>query len=205
MYAVDKSAHSRAKRLFDITAAVLAIAVMLPIMCIIALAIKLGSRGPVIFHQERCGLDGRPFTMYKFRTMVEGAEHEGLGYEVARDDYRITRIGKILRSTSLDELPQLMNVIKGDMSLMGPRPMIPRQIARLDSRQILRQKARPGISGWAQVNGRNALDWSERIQLDIWYVENWNLLLDLMILWKTFFTLMHKDELYGRDGVNKTI
>ena len=198
-------ARSGIKRVFDITVAVLAIVLLSPLMCVIALAVKISSRGPAIFHQERCGYDSHPFIMYKFRTMVAGAEHRGRGYELVRNDKRITRIGNILRSASLDELPQLLNVIKGDMSLMGPRPMIAAQVAELDPRQMLRQQARPGISGWAQINGRNALSWDERIELDVWYVENWSFPLDLMILWKTISTVVRRDGLYGEGGINRTV
>jgi lipopolysaccharide/colanic/teichoic acid biosynthesis glycosyltransferase len=198
-------AQSKAKRVFDVAIATPAIIVLSPLMCIIALAIKLSSRGPVVFKQQRCGMDNRPFTIYKFRTMIEGAQNKGLGYEVARDDDRITTVGKLLRNSSLDELPQLANIIRGDMSLMGPRPMIADQVGRLNSRQMLRQQARPGISGWAQVNGRNALDWSRRIELDIWYVENWDFLLDLRIFWKTIIALLHREGIYGEGGVNRTV
>jgi lipopolysaccharide/colanic/teichoic acid biosynthesis glycosyltransferase len=200
-----KVARSRAKRCFDAAFAAMTVVALTPLMGVIALAVKVSSRGPVIFRQERCGLHNRPFTMYKFRTMVDGAESMGLGYELAKDDDRITRMGKILRISSLDELPQLVNIIKGDMSLIGPRPMTAEQTAKLTPGQMLRQQARPGISGWAQVNGRNALDWSERLELDAWYVQNWSLPLDLMILWKTVFTVIRRDGLYGTDGVNKTI
>ena len=137
--------------------------------------------------------------------MIEGAQDKGLGYEVARDDDRITTVGKMLRNASLDELPQLINIIRGDMSLMGPRPMIADQVSKLNSRQLLRQRARPGISGWAQVNGRNALDWSRRIELDTWYVENWDFHLDLRIFWKTIVTLLRREGIYGEGGVNRTI
>lgn len=200
-----KISQSKAKRFLDITISFLVIIVLSPFLTIIGLAIKLTSRGPIIFRQERCGLNNRPFTMYKFRTMVDGAEHMGLGYEVTRDDNRITGVGKLLRSASLDELPQLANIIKGDMSLIGPRPMTAKQIVHLNPKQMCRQQARPGISGWAQVNGRNALDWEKRLELDTWYVENWALLLDLAILWKTIPTVIRRDGLYGVDGVNKTI
>jgi len=198
-----KFSGSRIKRIFDFTVAVLSIIILSPLMCVIALAVKIGSRGPVIFRQERCGMNNRPFIMYKFRTMVEGAERKGLGYELARNDDRITRVGNVLRNFSLDEIPQLVNIIKGDMSLIGPRPMIAAQVAALDQRQMIRQQARPGISGWAQVNGRNALCWSERIKLDVWYVENWSLALDLTILWKTVPTVLHREGLYGEDDINR--
>lgn len=200
-----KVSCSKTKRCLDAIFAGLIIVVLSPLMCLIALAVKISSRGPVIFRQERCGIHSRPFTMYKFRTMVDGAEHIGLGYEVARNDSRITPAGKILRNCSLDELPQLVNIIKGDMSLVGPRPMTAEQVGKLDSEQMRRQHALPGISGWAQVNGRNALDWGEKIKLDVWYVQNWSLTLDLTILWRTIFTVIRRDGLYGADGVNRTI
>ena len=205
MSEIYRVAQSRIKRFFDVTIAVLAIVALLPLMCIIALAVKISSRGPIIFRQKRCGLDNRPFIMRKFRTMVDRAQQKGLGYELAKDDERITKIGKALRSASLDELPQLVNIVKGDMSLMGPRPMIAEQIARLDPRQMLRQQTRPGISGWAQVNGRNTLNWEERIELDVWYVENWSFPLDLIIFWKTISTVLRRDGLYGEDGINRTV
>jgi lipopolysaccharide/colanic/teichoic acid biosynthesis glycosyltransferase len=205
MFIVYEVARSKTKRSFDATMAALAIVALSPLMCIIALAIKIGSHGPAIFRQKRCGLGHRIFTVYKFRTMVDGAEHKGLGYEVAGDDDRITGIGKVLRNASLDELPQLLNVVRGDMSLMGPRPMVGKQVAKLDARQMLRQQARPGISGWAQVNGRNALDWNERIELDLWYIENWSFSLDLMILWRTVSTVIRREGLYGEGGINRAI
>ncbi|MBC8228056.1 sugar transferase [bacterium] len=179
------------------------IIIISPLLLIIALAVKLSSRGPIIFQQIRSGLDCKPFTAYKFRTMVEGAEHIGLGYEVAENDSRITKVGKFLRDTSLDELPQLFNILKGEMSLIGPRPTIPSEVAKFTERQKMRQQAKPGISGWAQVNGRNLLSWDEKIELDIWYVENWSFLLDLKILWKTIFVLLKRDELYGQDGISR--
>jgi lipopolysaccharide/colanic/teichoic acid biosynthesis glycosyltransferase len=196
---------SKIKRTFDILAAVLALVILSPLILVIAIAIKVTSTGSVIFRQERCGIGSRPFTMYKFRTMVKGAERMGLGYEVAKDDDRITKVGSFLRNASLDEIPQLINVIRGDMSLLGPRPMIADQVARLEPRQLLRQQVRPGVSGWAQVNGRNSLSWNEKIELDVWYIENWSFLLDLKIIWRTFFTVFSRDGLYGVDGVNKTL
>lgn len=195
--------RSTSKRCFDLIAVTFGIIIISPFLLIIALAVKLSSRGPIIFQQIRSGLDCKPFTAYKFRTMVEGAERIGLGYEVAKNDSRITKVGKFLRDTSLDELPQLFNVFKGEMSLIGPRPTIPSEIAKFTERQKMRQQAKPGMSGWAQVNGRNLLSWDEKIDLDIWYIENWSFLLDLKILWKTIFVLLKRDELYGKDGISR--
>lgn len=143
------------------------------------------------------GKDGRVFKIFKFRTMVVNAEKMGAGVFVERDDPRITKVGKWLRNTSLDELPQLINVLRGEMSLVGPRPTLPYQVERYNERQRRRFLMRPGITGWAQVNGRNSLTWPEKIELDIWYVENWSLWLDLKILWKTFFTMLKKEGLYS--------
>ena len=194
---------SKSKRCFDLIITTFGIIIISPLLLIIALAVKLSSRGPIIFQQVRSGLDCKPFTAYKFRSMVEGAERIGLGYEVAKNDSRITKVGKFLRKTSLDELPQLFNILKGEMSLIGPRPTIPSEVAKFTDRQKMRQQAKPGISGWAQVNGRNLLSWDEKIEFDIWYVENWSFLLDLKILWKTIFVLFKRDELYGKDGISR--
>ena len=194
---------SKSKRCFDLIITTFGIIIISPLLLIIALAVKLSSRGPIIFQQVRSGLDCKPFTAYKFRTMVEGAERMGLGYEVAKNDSRITKVGKLLRYASLDELPQLFNILKGEMSLIGPRPTIPSEVAKFTERQKMRQQAKPGMSGWAQVNGRNLLSWDEKIDLDIWYIENWSFLLDLKILWKTIFVLLKRDELYGKDGISR--
>ena len=194
---------SKSKRCFDLIAVTFGIIIISPLLLIIALAIKLSSRGPIIFQQVRSGLECKLFKVYKFRTMVEGAERMGLRYEVANNDSRITKVGKFLRDASLDELPQLFNILKGEMSLIGPRPTIPSEVAKFTDRQKMRQQAKPGMSGWAQVNGRNLLSWDEKIELDIWYVENWSFLLDLKILWKTIFVLLKRDELYGKDGISR--
>jgi len=171
------------------------------VLAIIALAVKLTSPGPVIFRQTRVGLNNRPFTFYKFRSMIEGTEHKGLGYAVAKDDDRITKVGKYLRNTSLDELPQLFNVLKGDMSLVGPRPTIPSEVAKWPPTLMRRQQVRPGLSGWAQINGRNLISWDEKLILDVWYVENWSLWLDLKILLKTVPIMLSQKGLYGADGI----
>jgi lipopolysaccharide/colanic/teichoic acid biosynthesis glycosyltransferase len=169
----------------------------------IALAIKLDSKGPVFFRQERAGKEAKPFRIWKFRTMVVGAVRQGLGYTVARDDPRITRVGRILRNVGLDELPQILNVISGTMSLVGPRPTFSYQVAQYDAHQRRGLSVRPGITSLAVVSGRNALPWRERIALDLWYVEHWSLRLDLRILARTLWVvLVTRKGLYGEDGVN---
>jgi len=165
---------------------------------IVALAIKIDDRGPVFFRQERVGKDGSVFRVFKFRSMVVDAEKKGAGVFVEEDDPRITRVGKFLRNTSIDELPQLINVLKGDMSLVGPRPTLPYQVEQYDARQWRRLKVKPGITGWAQVNGRNELTWPERIELDLWYIDNLNLWLDIKILFKTVLAVLSRQGLYRR-------
>ena len=156
-----------------------------PVLGVAALAVKLGDRGPVLFRQMRVGRDGSDFELLKLRTMVVGAESIGAGYAVIEGDARITRTGRILRRLSLDELPQLWNVVRGDMSMIGPRPTLRYQVERYDDRQRRRLDVKPGITGWAQVHGRAALPWAERIELDVFYVEHRSPLLDLKILLKT--------------------
>jgi len=156
-----------------------------PVLGVAALAIKLEDGGPVLYRQIRVGQDGRDFELLKLRTMVVGAERQGAGFAVDRGDPRITRVGRILRRLSIDELPQLWNVLRGDMSLVGPRPTLRYQVERYDERQRRRLDVKPGLTGWAQVNGRAALPWDERIELDLWYVEHRSLWLDLKILART--------------------
>lgn len=173
-----------------------------PILWLLAALIRLESPGPAFFCQERVGKYGHPFVAYKFRSMVDKAASMGLGLNVASDDSRITRMGKLLRSTSLDELPQLFNIIRGEMSLVGPRPTLAYQVARYDETQRRRLEVKPGITGWAQINGRNAIPWEERIKLDVWYVTHWSLGLDLYILLRTVRTWVCREGLYGPTGVN---
>jgi undecaprenyl phosphate N,N'-diacetylbacillosamine 1-phosphate transferase len=173
-----------------------------PWFWLIAGLIRLETPGPAFFRQERIGRDGRPFVAYKFRSMVDRATGLGLGLNVAANDARITRIGKFLRDTSLDELPQLFNVLRGEMSLVGPRPTLAYQVAAYNDFQRRRLLVKPGITGWAQVNGRNAIPWEERIRLDVWYVDHWSLRLDLSILRRTLKTWVRKEGLYGPAGVN---
>jgi lipopolysaccharide/colanic/teichoic acid biosynthesis glycosyltransferase len=177
------------RRAFDIAGATFGLVVTSPFLALAALAVKLEDRGPVLYRQVRVGKDGSDFELLKLRTMVVGAEQLGAGLAVNRGDARITKVGAVLRRTSLDELPQLWNVVRGDMSLIGPRPTLRYQVERYTPRQRRRLDVRPGITGWAQVNGRAALPWDERIELDVWYVEHRSAWVDLKILGKTPFAL----------------
>jgi lipopolysaccharide/colanic/teichoic acid biosynthesis glycosyltransferase len=173
---------SRRKRALDLVVAGSALAISAPVLAVAALAIRAESPGHPIYRQRRVGLDGHAFEVYKLRTMVSGAEALGPGLAVDEGDERITRIGGFLRRLSLDELPNLVNVLRGEMSLVGPRPTVQVQVDRYTERQRRRLDVRPGITGWAQVNGRASLPWHERIELDLWYVEHASLRLDLRIL-----------------------
>jgi lipopolysaccharide/colanic/teichoic acid biosynthesis glycosyltransferase len=176
----------------------LTLAVTAPLLAVAALLIKLESRGgPVFYRQRRVGLHGRPFELWKLRTMVPGAETMGAGIYVLEGDPRITRTGRLLRRFSLDELPNLINVIRGEMAIVGPRPTVQEQVDRYTDRQRRRLEVKPGITGWAQVNGRTSLPWPERIELDVWYVENRSLWLDLRILAKTARMLATGHGLYS--------
>ena len=172
-------------RVADVALAGLGLAVASPVLAVAALAAKLEDRGPVLFRQTRVGKDGAEFELLKLRTMVVDAERLGAGYAVDRDDARITRVGRFLRRTSIDELPQLVNVLRGDMSIIGPRPTLRYQVDRYTERQRTRLTVRPGLTGWAQVHGRAELPWNERIELDVWYVEHRSPALDLRILART--------------------
>jgi lipopolysaccharide/colanic/teichoic acid biosynthesis glycosyltransferase len=171
-------------RLADVVIAGLGLAVAGPFLAVAAVAVKLDG-GPVLYRQTRVGKDGADFELLKLRTMVTGAEHLGAGYAVDRGDARITRAGRVLRRTSIDELPQLVNVLRGDMSIIGPRPTLRYQVERYTERQRKRLAVRPGLTGWAQVNGRAELPWDDRIELDVWYVEHRTAALDLRILLRT--------------------
>jgi lipopolysaccharide/colanic/teichoic acid biosynthesis glycosyltransferase len=172
-------------RALDAATAALGLAVASPVLAGAALAIKLDDGGPVLYRQRRVGLNGEEFDLLKLRTMVEGAEHRGAGYAVNEGDPRITRVGRALRRLSLDELPQLWNVVCGDMSLVGPRPTLAYQVERYTPRQRRRLEVKPGITGWAQIHGRARLPWEDRIELDVWYVEHRSPWLDLKILART--------------------
>lgn len=185
------------KRALDICAALLGLIVLSPFFIVIAIAIALDSRGPILFSQDRVGLRGKQFRIFKFRTMVENAEHTGTGLYVSHDDARITRVGKMLRRFSLDELPQVWNVFRGEMSLVGPRPALPYHIDHYSSNQRRRLSVRPGLTGWSQVNGRNRLTWPERLEKDVWYVDHFSLWLDARILARTPAAWLSSKGLYA--------
>ncbi len=188
-----------ASRALDLVVASLALAVSAPLVAGAALMIKLESRGPVFYRQRRVGLRGAPFELWKLRTMVPGAETMGAGIYVLEGDPRITRTGRLLRRFSLDELPNLVNVLRGEMAIVGPRPTVQEQVDRYTDRQRRRLEVKPGITGWAQVNGRASLPWPERIELDVWYVEHRSLRLDLRILGRTARMLATGHGLYSDD------
>jgi lipopolysaccharide/colanic/teichoic acid biosynthesis glycosyltransferase len=177
-------------RIFDILIATLALIVLSPVLLIAALAIKLGSRGPVVYRQRRVGRGGREFELLKLRTMEQGSDPVGVGTVVARDDPRVTAAGRTLRRTSLDEIPNLVNVLRGEMAIVGPRPTIPAQVEDYTPRQHRRHEVRPGLTGWAQVQGRAGIPWEERIELDVEYVDRRSLALDLRILAQTAWLLV---------------
>jgi lipopolysaccharide/colanic/teichoic acid biosynthesis glycosyltransferase len=190
----------RLQRTLDLAIAVPAAIVTAPLIGVLALLIRLESRGGALFKQVRAGRGGEPFEIYKLRTMVAGAEHIGAGLAVLAGDSRITRSGELLRRYSLDELPNLWNVLRGEMSIVGPRPTLPGQVEQYTEHQRRRLLVRPGITGWAQVNGRTSLAWSERIELDIWYVENRSLMLDMRILAMTARMVIRGHGLYHPDA-----
>lgn len=192
------------KRIIDVLASGIGLIILFPIFVIIGILIKLDSKGPVFFIQERAGKDGKIFKAYKLRTMIQGADKKTEGIFINRDNLHITRIGKFLRRSGIDELPQLINVLKGDMSLVGPRPTLKYQVENYNDIQKQRLLIKPGITGWALINGRNKLTWPERIKLDIWYIENRSFWLDLKILFKTIIVVVNGEGMYAdreRDNV----
>jgi lipopolysaccharide/colanic/teichoic acid biosynthesis glycosyltransferase len=186
-------------RVLDVVLAALLLLVAAPLLALAALAIRLESRGPVFYRHLRVGRDGEPFELWKLRTMIPGAESIGAGLYVLDGDPRITRVGRMLRRFSLDELPNLVNVLRGDMAIVGPRPTVQEQVDRYTDRQRRRLEVKPGITGWAQINGRTSLPWPERIELDVWYVEHRSLRLDLRILARTARMLATGHGLYSED------
>jgi len=191
------------KRILDLLVSFIGLLILLPLFIIIAILIKIDSRGPVFFRHERIGKNGKPFYPYKFRTMVQGAINKGLGVTVAKDDERITKLGKFLRKWGIDEFPQLINVLKGEMSLVGPRPTLRYQVEKYNDFEKKRLLVKPGLAGWALIHGRNSLSWNERIKYDVWYVEHWSLWFDIKIIFKTFYLIFIKQEgVYGKSGVN---
>ncbi len=187
--------------MIDLAVSALVLAASSPVLALAMLAIRLESSGPAVYRQRRSGLGGREFDVLKLRTMVQGAERIGAGLAVNADDARITRVGALLRRTSVDELPNLVNVLRGEMSLIGPRPTLPVQVAQYDERQRRRLEIKPGITGWAQVHGRTSLPWSQRIELDLYYIEHRSLALDLQIVWRTVAMVLGGSGLYkGQTG-----
>ena len=192
---------SRRKRALDVAGAAIGLLLASPVLIVAAIAIRLEGGGHTIYRQRRVGCDGVPFDLYKLRTMVTGAETMGSGLIVDAGDARITKVGALLRRTSLDELPNLINVLRGEMSLVGPRPTVQVQVDRYTERQRGRLSVRPGITGWAQINGRASLPWHERIELDLWYVEHVSLALDARIMWRTLRMVLTGHGLYrGETG-----
>jgi lipopolysaccharide/colanic/teichoic acid biosynthesis glycosyltransferase len=187
------------RRVLDVVLAAALLLLTAPLLALAALAIRLESRGPVFYRQLRVGRDGEPFELWKLRTMVPGAEAMGAGIYVLEGDTRITRVGRMLRRFSLDELPNLVNVLRGEMAIVGPRPTVQEQVDRYTERQRRRLEVKPGITGWAQINGRTSLPWPERIELDVWYVEHRSLRLDLRILARTARMLATGHGLYSED------
>ena len=179
-----------AKRVFDLVVTTIAGLVLSPLLAVLAVLVRRRLGRPVLFRQQRPGLHGRPFTLVKFRTMTDGRDQEG---QLLPDADRLPPFGRFLRSTSLDELPELYNVLRGDMSLVGPRPLLTAYLDRYSPRQARRHEVRPGITGWAQVNGRNARSWQERLEMDVWYVENRTFRLDLRILVRTVVAVLRRD------------
>ena len=185
------------KRLFDILLSLTGIIIAGIPMLLVAVAVKIDSKGPAIFKQERLGVGGKVFNIYKFRSMCVNAEHTGSGVYSGKGDARVTRVGKILRATSIDELPQMFNILKGDMSFVGPRPPLtyhPWPLAEYTDEQRRMFEVRPGITGWAQINGRKAVEWNQRIKLNVWYVDNLSLWLDIKIVFKTVFKVLRNSD-----------
>lgn len=182
------------KRLFDLFATSLGLLLIWPLVLIVAILIRLKLGSPVLFRQVRPGMNGKPFMMYKFRTMTDNRDAEG---NLLTDAERLPPFGRFLRSSSLDELPELINVLNGNMSLVGPRPLLMEYLPLYSPEQARRHEVHPGITGWAQVNGRNAIGWEEKFNLDVWYVDNQSLWLDIRILWMTF------SKVFKREGISQ--
>ena len=182
------------KRIFDFTASLCGLILLSPILIVVALLIRLNLGSPIFFTQDRVGKHNKVFKMIKFRSMKDGVDKDG---NLLPDEMRLTKFGKMLRSTSLDELPELISVLKGDMSLIGPRPLLVDYLPLYNENQIRRHNVLPGLTGWAQINGRNSLSWNEKFNLDIWYVDNWSLTLDI----KIFFLTIYK--VFKREGISQ--
>lgn len=193
-----KKTNLAIKRAFDIAVALLILICFSPVLLVTALIIKLTSRGEVVFKQKRLGQNGSVFYLLKFRSMIKGAQQMGSGMFLEENDDRVTPVGKVLRRTGLDELPQLFNVLKGEMSIVGPRPAPVHHLDKYDGEQKRRLSVKPGITGWAQVNGRVTLYWPDRIKLDLWYIDNFSFKLDLFILFKTALSPLDRKSSVAR-------
>lgn len=182
------------KRIFDLLLAALSLVILSPILVLTAILVRIYHGSPVIFTQKRPGFKGTPFYIYKFRTMTNACDENG---NLLSDAQRLTRLGRFLRSSSLDELPELFNVLRGEMSIVGPRPLLMQYLERYNPEQARRHEVLPGITGWAQVNGRNALSWEDKFRLDVWYVEHWSLWLDIKIIFLTIW------KVFRREGISQ--
>ena len=189
------------KRAIDIFLATIGLILSSPALVVIAITIKMSSDGPILFIQRRVGKNGRVFRIYKFRSMAHGAERHTAGRYISKEDSCITPVGRIMRRWAIDELPQLINVLKGDMSIVGPRPTLEYQVEKYNSHQRKRLDVKPGITGWAQVNGRNNISWPERIDLDVWYAENWSIFLDARIMFMTLPAILKREFAFAGDTV----
>lgn len=186
------------KRFFDIISSLLAIIILSPVLAVTAVLVRIKLGSPVLFKQERPGKDEKIFTLYKFRTMTDEKDENG---ELLPDEVRLTKFGRFLRSTSLDELPELFNILKGDMSVIGPRPLLVRYLPRYNAHQKRRHEVRPGLSGWAQVNGRNTISWEDKFNMDVEYVDNYSLLMDIRILMMTVVNVLKHDGISSETSV----
>lgn len=185
----------------DIIASFAALLLLFPVLVCTAIIVRFKLGSPVLFKQQRPGLNGKPFYMYKFRTMTDQRDEQG---RLLPDEQRLPKFGQLLRSTSLDELPELLCVLKGDMSLVGPRPLMMKYLPRYTSQQARRHEMKPGITGWAQINGRNAISWEDRFELDVWYVDNWNIWIDIKILFKTVMSVFQREGITQEGHVTMT-
>ena len=186
------------KRIFDIILSATLLVIFSPILLIVAVLVRFKLGKPIFFKQQRPGKNNKIFTMIKFRTMTDEKDQYG---KLLDDSIRLTKFGKFLRSSSLDELPEILNVFKGNMSFVGPRPLLVEYLDRYTLEQARRHEVKPGITGWAQINGRNALSWEEKFNLDVWYVDNWSILLDIKILFMTFFKVLKRDGISSQEHV----
>jgi len=198
----SRKIHSILKRIFDIVFSVLGLVMLSPVLVVLAIMVRIKIGSPVLFRQSRPGLGGDAFIIYKFRTMSQQRDAKG---DLLPDEKRLSPFGRFLRSTSMDELPELFNVIKGNMSIVGPRPLMMKYLDRYTPEQARRHQVRPGITGWAQINGRNAVSWQDKFKLDVWYVDNWSLWLDAGIIFKTLWMIVTRQGVtqHGRATVDE--